>query len=372
MRFLILIFLALACGDDSVVVRDAGSDGGGRDAGAVDAGPTTCPGDPSCPACQNGLDDDGDMLVDYPLDPGCMRREDTDEGEPPPAGECANDVDDDGDGAADYPDDPGCTDEEDDDETDPPPAACANDADDDGDGDIDYPDDPGCESASDADETDGCPGACPACANGMDDDGDGDADYPADAECASASDDDERCAIIASFDEEWPGRWVEEGGFPPFMTSRRAIAAHDGPFGLLNSVMTIMDPSVTTGVPGESVSMWVRTTGDSNTIHQVHFGMDGAGSHACFLSIDDLLSFYDVSRTADPILLESTAVTIDLRTWYRLEVAFMEGGVVECRVYGDGATPIATISHTFTGSLESPIGIRGMPLAAFDTVEVCR
>jgi hypothetical protein len=370
--FLALLMAAAGCGDDAVTARDAGRDAGSTDAGSTDAGAPGCPGVPSCPACQNGLDDDGDMLVDYPLDPGCMRREDTDEGEPPPPAACANDLDDDEDGSTDYPDDPGCTDEEDDDETDPPPPACENDDDDDGDGDTDYPDDPGCSSARDTDETDGCPGACPACANGVDDDGDGDTDHPADAECASASDDDERCAIVGSFDEEWPGPWVDESGFPPFMSSRRAIAAHDGPFGLLNSIMTIMDPSVTTGAPGESASVWVRTTGDSNTIHQLHFGIGGTGSHACFLSIDDVLSFYDVPRAADPMLLESTPVTIEVRTWYRLEVAFMEGGVVECRVYGDGTTPLATISHTFTGSLESPIGIRGMPLAAFDTVEVCR
>jgi hypothetical protein len=369
-----LFFLLIGCGDDAVSRPDAGPrDASASDAGAIDSA-AGCPGDPSCPACSNGDDDDGDTLIDYPLDPGCSRREDTDEGEPPPAGPCANDLDDDDDGLTDYPDDPGCADEEDTDEADPPPPACANELDDDGDGDADYPADPGCADARDGDETDGCPGAsCPACANGDDDDGDGERDYPSDAECESAADDDERCALIGSFDHEWPGPWVDESGFPTFMTARRAVAAHDGPFGLLNSYTTIVVPSVTTGRPGETVSMWVRTIGDSNTIHQLHFANGPAGSQACFLSIYDLLSFYATSRTADPVLLESTDVVIELLTWYRLEVAFMAGGVVECRVYAEGeSTPLASISHTFTGSLEGPVGLRGAPSAAFDTVEVCR
>ncbi|MCA9539007.1 MAG: hypothetical protein KC620_08960, partial [Myxococcales bacterium] len=51
--------------------------------------------DPARPAaCNNGVDDDGDNRIDYPLDPGCVARGDNDEADPavPPA--CLNGVDD--------------------------------------------------------------------------------------------------------------------------------------------------------------------------------------------------------------------------------------------------------------------------------------
>ncbi len=42
------------------------------------------------PQCQNGIDDDGDTLIDYPLDPGCENTLDTSEGAPfvPPTVVC--------------------------------------------------------------------------------------------------------------------------------------------------------------------------------------------------------------------------------------------------------------------------------------------
>jgi hypothetical protein len=55
------------------------------------------------PECSNGLDDDGDMDVDYPNDPDCRSAADVSE-EP----DCDDLVDNDGDGFIDYPDDPGC------------------------------------------------------------------------------------------------------------------------------------------------------------------------------------------------------------------------------------------------------------------------
>jgi hypothetical protein len=85
------------------------------------ADPNAClPGDVCRPAmmgasptcepheCQDGLDNDGDGLIDYPLDPGCATAIDDDETDPMPEPQCANMIDDDGDGLIDYPMDPGC------------------------------------------------------------------------------------------------------------------------------------------------------------------------------------------------------------------------------------------------------------------------
>ena len=57
------------------------------------------------PACSDGLDNDGDALVDYPADPGCTSQNDRDEHNdadptPPPAA-CSDGVDNDGDGRVD-------------------------------------------------------------------------------------------------------------------------------------------------------------------------------------------------------------------------------------------------------------------------------
>lgn len=367
--------LLAACGTspiepDAGPMVDAGSDTG------VDAGPASCPGSPSCPACSNGADDDGDELVDYPLDPGCERREDDDEGEPPPPGPCANGEDDDDDGLIDYPADPGCSDEEDLDETDPPPPACDDGADGDGDGAADYPDDPGCLSARDDDESDTCPSGpdCPACANDADDDGDGATDYPGDAECGSASDDDERCALVGGFDDEWPGPWVDQFGTPPFMVTRRGAAAHDGAYGVIDPIFMLVNPSVTTGADGESASVWVKALQEpSGVMHALHFAISDAGSHACMLDLAGRLVVYTAPRDSDGSVLAMVAAPRERDVWYRLEVAFLASNVAECRVYAEGGVaPLATVSHTFATALSGPIGVRGASLSAFDTVEVCR
>ncbi len=98
---------------------------------STDAGTTACHGPPGTPppppppaACADGLDNDGDGLVDFPADPGCASSSDTDETDappPPPPAACADGLDNDGDGLTDYPADPGCADLLDTDETDPPP-----------------------------------------------------------------------------------------------------------------------------------------------------------------------------------------------------------------------------------------------------------
>ena len=74
-------------------------DGGGAFRLTVEAIPV--------PQCRNGVDDDGDDLVDN-ADPGCVESEDTDEADPDEPPVCANGLDDDGDGFIDHPDDEDC------------------------------------------------------------------------------------------------------------------------------------------------------------------------------------------------------------------------------------------------------------------------
>ena len=168
-------------------------------------------------ACNDGIDNDGDGLIDFPEDPDCDSAADTDEARVP---RCADGLDNDGDGFIDFGEDPSCSSLLDDDESGPP--ACANGVDDDGDGATDFPDDPGCDSANDVDEHD-----VPACANGIDDDGDGQIDYPADDGCRNATDGDETATIGApdggtmpdagasdagAFDADAPDARVPDGG----------------------------------------------------------------------------------------------------------------------------------------------------------------
>lgn len=101
---------------------------------------------------------------------------------------CSDGVDNDGDGLVDL-SDPGCTDAQDSDEFNevtPPPAACSDGSDNDGDGLADLSD-PGCTDASDTDEFNE---PLPECSDGIDNDGDGTIDL-ADASCSDASDNDE-------------------------------------------------------------------------------------------------------------------------------------------------------------------------------------
>lgn len=66
-------------------------------------------------ACDDGLDNDGDGLNDFPNDPGCSSA--TDANERGAAAACDDGTDNDGDGRADYPSDPGCSSPHDVDET---------------------------------------------------------------------------------------------------------------------------------------------------------------------------------------------------------------------------------------------------------------
>jgi hypothetical protein len=67
------------------------------------------------PRCSDGIDNDADGAIDFPLEPGCDSLTDNDEADDcfptigPNCPQCSNGIEDDGDGLTDYPDDPGCT-----------------------------------------------------------------------------------------------------------------------------------------------------------------------------------------------------------------------------------------------------------------------
>ena len=117
------------------------------------------------PACDDGIDEDGDGLVDHPEDPGCTSATDDDERDPNLV--CDDGLDNDGDGFTDYGQDFGCASPDGGSEVDFPPE-CGDGVDNDEDGDVDFPDDTGCWSGNDTTEF-------PAlqCQDGIDNDGDG-------------------------------------------------------------------------------------------------------------------------------------------------------------------------------------------------------
>ena len=142
------------------------------------------PADPGCgyplastenPACSDGIDNDLDTFVDFPTDPQCGTATDNSEDF---LAACDDGIDNDGDGLIDYPADPGCGFPHDLTEF---RGLCDDGLDNDGDGLIDFPADPGCGSLFDNDE------ANPACSDGIDNDGDGLIDFPNDPGCVSLS-----------------------------------------------------------------------------------------------------------------------------------------------------------------------------------------
>ena len=139
-----------------------GCDDGGEgeappDAARLDLGPgepDMSPGDAALPdlAVPDAAPDAD--LPDLDLPDAAPPDADLPDAEIPPS-LCANGVDDDGDGLTDYPLDPGCDGPNDEDETDPEAPACGDGADNDGDDLIDL-DDPGCADAADPNEGDQC------------------------------------------------------------------------------------------------------------------------------------------------------------------------------------------------------------------------
>ena len=118
-------------------------------------------------ACEDGLDGDGDGLIDHPDDPGCFGPADRNEEAP-----CSDGIDNDGDGSVDFPADPGCFAAYSSTEN----PQCSDGIDNNDDADIDYPNDAGCVAAFDQHEQS-------TCADGLDNDGDGLFDHQEDPDC---------------------------------------------------------------------------------------------------------------------------------------------------------------------------------------------
>jgi hypothetical protein len=155
--------------------------------------------------CTDGEDNDGDGLVDHD-DADCAGPLDENEGGGVVAAHCENGVDDDGDGLVDG-DDPECGVDGWPHEYPVPPVAdgareCANGVDDDGDGFADSAD-PGCNGPDDDAET----RAAPVCADGEDNDGDGLVDVD-DPDCYGAAGDSENAVASDGF----AGVSLSEGG----------------------------------------------------------------------------------------------------------------------------------------------------------------
>jgi hypothetical protein len=173
----------------------------GDDANGTPAGP--------CPACSDGIDNDGDGLTDFPADPGCFDSMDNDEG---PAPQCSDGIDNDGDGRIDWPYDPGCSSAYDNNEADHPQPLpeCADGKDNDGNGTTDFPADPGCFAAADPHERSSILNPEYACSDGLDNDGDGLIDWPADPGCSDPNDIDEAgpavCFYCQKASENLPGQ----------------------------------------------------------------------------------------------------------------------------------------------------------------------
>lgn len=170
----------LTCFNSSPACRDGiDNNGDGKidypnDPGCASANDTSeTQNDPSCSGpsddseaeqCNNTLDDDSDGLIDV-ADPGCWTdRNDpnsydmTDDNEGDATSECQDGIDNDGNELIDYPNDPNCSSALDDSEQPSTPGVvylpgCANGIDDDGDGLVDFPADKGCESIIDDDES---------------------------------------------------------------------------------------------------------------------------------------------------------------------------------------------------------------------------
>lgn len=155
--------------------------------------------------CVDGIDNDGNGLIDYPNDPGCSIA--ADNSESGFVSQCSDGIDNDGNGVVDYPDDQGCSSANDNNESGWVPE-CSDGIDNDGNGLVDFPNDPGCSSASDNSES----GYVPQCSDGIDNDGDGLIDYPNDPGCDSPTDNDESGELYTHWNV---GAWNVCTGYNP-------------------------------------------------------------------------------------------------------------------------------------------------------------
>jgi hypothetical protein len=102
------------------------------------------------PQCSDGIDNDGDGLIDLGHDPGCTSPSDNDETDNLP--QCSDGRDNDGNGLIDFPADPGCDSANDVLESTHVDTQCNDGFDNDHDGFTDFPNDPGCFSVLDNSE----------------------------------------------------------------------------------------------------------------------------------------------------------------------------------------------------------------------------
>ncbi|MGH0036453.1 MAG: thrombospondin type 3 repeat-containing protein [Myxococcota bacterium] len=179
--------------------------------------------DPGCAAsrdpsevgtCEDGVDNDGDSFVDHPADPECTGPFDQSEA----LNACADGLDNDGDGFIDTAD-PGCRVSTDDDEA----PQCNDGFDNDGDGLIDRPEDTGCSSAySDLE--------APECQDGVDNDGDGYIDYPDDAACLNPDQNLEGTICHDGLDNDGDGDidYPDDAGCVDHITGIEGTVCDDG------------------------------------------------------------------------------------------------------------------------------------------------
>jgi len=158
------------------------------------------PADPGCqdanqsledPECDDGIDNDGDTLVDL-ADPNCTAAWVASEGPPP---QCDDGIDNDGDTLIDFGQDPGCQDALQDFE-DP---ECDDGIDNDGDSFVDL-NDPSCMAQSWVDDE------TSQCNDGIDNDGDMLIDFGSDPGCESAAD----LSETGEIDTDGDGVWDEQ------------------------------------------------------------------------------------------------------------------------------------------------------------------
>lgn len=177
--------------------------------------------EPTTAACDNGIDDDGDGVADFPADPGCADSSDSSERG---TAACDDGFDDDADGLADFPADPGC--ENPSDLSERGTAVCDNGIDEDSDGLADFPADAGCLDLNDDSEL-----STVQCDNGLDDDRDGKIDWRGDG-----SGDPDCVSLADTIEDQFPWSWTWGCGMGPELAAllpallwlrRRAKAPRD-------------------------------------------------------------------------------------------------------------------------------------------------
>ncbi|HEV8320963.1 MAG TPA: hypothetical protein VG389_05070 [Myxococcota bacterium] len=269
------------CGSCTTNRHDDSGGGGSTDAG----GP---------PACADGVDNDGDALVDFPADPGCVDGADDDETEAPA---CGDELDNDADGLVDLAD-PGCTSTSDTSEANP---ECSDGIDNDGDGATDFPADPDCAGVTDEREA-----MDPVCNDMFDNDGDALVDFPADPGCDDATDPSESdipdCAgLLPVTDMTATGllTGTSATGDPSLFTGSCGGAGPEG-VGLLSVPVTLSLLSVNTFGTTFSTVIYVETAcGDSGTELDCATGAVGNLLELTSVAAGDYFLFADASTAAD-------------------------------------------------------------------------